>query len=264
MSPRRHFGLLLTALLMLSLVAAAPTLASPSSAGAAKAKKCKKGYKHPSKKSKKCVKIKKKAAAPIKVPVAVDFLEGSKAMIDVGGAVRDVPLKGRLTGFIAGKIDLTKDTTVQLSGGEIKPGVADLLTADCKGTQVVTARLNPASVVKLDPAAKNTATLKVSGDVSAQATTIIRYVLDVPNGDCSAPLVPAGYSDLPASFALSGKLNPQTGLTALALDSPPVPYTAGLCTTPGDPLQPCGGALTQMPITIATHLVSAVDLSPQP
>jgi hypothetical protein len=263
MSPRRHFGLLLTALLMLSLVAAAPTLASPTAD--ASAKKCKKGYKRQSKKPKKCVKIKKKVAAPIKVPVAVDFLAGSKAILDLGeGNVRDVPLTGRLKGYITGKIDLTKDTTVTLASGEIKPGVTDLLTATCNGAQAVSARLNPASVVKLDPTAKNTATLKVNGEVSAQASTIIRYVLDVAGSDCAAPLAPAGYSDLPASFSLKGKLGPTTGLTALELDSPAVPYTAGLCTTQGDPLQPCGGALTQMPITIATHLVSAVDLSPQP
>ena len=79
--------------------------------------------------------------------------------------------------------------------------------------------------------------------------------------DCTQPLVPAGYSDLPAAFSLKGKLNAKTGLSALELDSPAVPYNAGLCTTPGDPLQPCGGALTQMPITIATHLIARVNLS---
>ena len=126
----------------------------------------------------------------------------------------------------------------------------------------MSARLNPASVVKLDTTKKNTAGLDpTTGVVSSQATTIIRYALDVAQSDCTQPLVPAGYSDLPASFSLKGKLNPKTGLSALELDSPAVPYNAGLCTTPGDPLQPCGGALTQMPITIATHLVARVNLS---
>jgi hypothetical protein len=259
MSISRVIGLCVAAILVLSL-AAAPSLAAPS-ASDAKAKKCKKGYKRNAK-SHKCVKVKKKVAAPIKVPVSVDFLEGSKATLEVAGVSRDVPLTGHLTGFITGKIDLTKDTTVTLSGGTIKPGVADLLTSDCNGTQVVSARVNPASIVTLDPAYKNTATLRVNGAVSSSAYATIRYVLDVLPADCSQPLVPAGYSDLPASFNLTGHLEPKTGLSALALDSPAVPYTAGLCTTPGDPLQPCGGTLQQMSITIATHLVTRVNLSP--
>jgi hypothetical protein len=261
MSFSRAFGLCVAATLVLSL-AATPSFAAPApdATAAKKAKKCKQGYKRNAK-TKRCVKVKK--PVPIKVPVSVDFLEGSKATLDLGnGNVRDVPLSGKVTGFITGKIDLTKDTTVTLSGGEIKPGVADLLTADCNGTQVVTARVNPASTVKIDPAQKSTATLKVNGEVSSQAFTIIRYVLDVAQSDCAAPLAPAGYSDLPAAFALKGKLEPKTGLSALALDSAPVPYTAGLCTTPGDPLQPCAGPLQQMPITIATHLISRVNLSP--
>src|SRR3954468_11012554 len=263
MSHARLAGRLAAASLVLSLFVAAPSFAAPShDASSAKAKKCKKGYKRNAE-SHKCVKVKKQVVAPIKVPVSVDFLDGSKATLDLGnGNVRDVPLTGHLTGFITGKIDLMKDTTVTLSGGEIKPGVADLLTADCKGTQVVSARVNPASVVTLDPGYKNTATLKVNGSVSSSAYATIRYVLDVLPSDCSQPLVPAGYSDLPASFNLTGHLEPKTGLSALALDSPAVAYTAGLCTTPGDPLQPCGGPLTQMPITIATHLVTRVNLSP--
>ena len=262
MSHRHLAGRLAAALLVLSLVMVAPSFAAPApGASAAKAKKCKKGYKRNAK-SHKCVKIKKKVVAPIKVPVSVDFLEGSKATLEVAGVQRDVPLTGHLTGFISGKIDLTKDTTVNLTGGDIKPGVADLLTSDCNGTPVTSARVNPASIVKLDPAYKNTATLKVNGSVSSSAYATIRYVLDVLPSDCSQPLVPAGYSDLPASFNLSGHLEPKTGLSALALDSPAVPYSAGLCTTPGDPLQPCAGPLQQMPITLATHLVTRVNLSP--
>jgi hypothetical protein len=253
-------GRLAAASLVLSLFAAAPSVAAPApDASSAAAKKCKKGYKR-SAKTGKCVKV--KVVVP-KIPVTVDFLEGSKAMIDAGqGVVRDVPLSGRLSGYSLGKIVLTKPINVSLTGGTIKPAPSDLLTADCNGTQVVSARLNAASSVKLDTLRSNTASLNpATGVISSSAATIIRYALDVAQSDCTQPLVPAGYSDLPAAFTLRGKLDPKTGLSALVLESPPVSYNAGLCTTPGDPLQPCGGALTQMPITIATHLVARVNLS---
>jgi hypothetical protein len=265
MSPRRVLGHLAIGLLLLSLCAAVPAIAASgggASAAAAK-KKCKKGHtRHGSK----CVKVKKKAKAkvkPLKVPVSVDLLDGSRATLDVGdGAPRELPLTGTLKGFIAGKIDLTKDTTVTLTSGDIKPGVADVLFADCNGTRQATARVNPASLVSLDPAQKSTATLKTDGTVASYAYTVIRYVLDVAQGDCTQPLVPAGYSDLPAVFSLTGKLAPATGLSSLALDSQPVGYAVGLCLTPGDPAKPCAGAPVSTPVTITTHLIARVDLSP--
>ena len=256
MSPPRVVGLCVAAILAMSIVVS-PSFAA--SAAPAKAKKCKKGYKRNAK-TKKCVKV--KVAVP-KIPVTVDLLDGSKAMLDTGqGVVHDVPLSGRLSGYSLGKIVLTKPINVTLTGGEIKTGVADLLTADCNGAQVVSARLNPASIVKLDTLRANTAALNpTTGAITSNVAVTIRYALDVLQSDCTQPLVPSGYTDLPAAFTLRGQLNPKTGLSALELNSPTVPYSAGLCSTPGDPLQPCGGPLTQMPISIATHIVARVNLS---
>jgi hypothetical protein len=240
---------LLAALLVPALMAAP---------AAAKTKKVCKTVKVHGHKKKRCHRVKVK---PVRVPVSATVLDGSSATLDFGdGTVRSVALAGKLTGYIPGKIKLASPITALLRAGSLSVAPTDFFSDGCASP--VWARSNPATSIRLDPAKVNKATLNPNGSISADASVIIRAVLDTrAQNACDSPLATTGYTDSPATVHLHGQVG-QGGLTSLLLTADPYPLTLNACFTPGDPAAPCAGAPVSYPTTATVSLKVLLDLSP--
>jgi hypothetical protein len=240
---------LLAALLVPALMAAP---------AAAKTKKVCKTVKVHGHKKKRCHRVKVK---PVRVPVSATVLDGSSATLDFGdGTVRTVALAGKLTGYIPGKIKLASPITALLKAGSLSVAPTDFFSDGCASP--VWARSNPATSIRLDPAKVNKATLNPNGSIAADASVMIRTVLDTrAQNACDSPLATTGYTDSPATVHLHGQVG-QGGLTSLLLTADPYPLTLNACFTPGDPAAPCAGAPVSYPTTATVSLKVLLDLSP--
>jgi hypothetical protein len=208
-------------------------------------------------KKKRCHRVKVKPK-PVRVPVTTTVLDGSAATIDFGGIVRTVPISGKLTGYVAGKIKLGADITANLTGGSLSVAPTDFFTDGCP--DAVWARSDPATTIMLDKTKTNTATLGANGSITSNASVIIRAVLDTRAQDaCGQPLQQTGYTDSPAYVQLHGQVG-QGGLTSLQLTADPYPLTLNACMTPGSPTLACAGTPTAYPTTATVLLNVALSL----
>jgi hypothetical protein len=255
---------LLAAILVLSVFAAPVATAGAKP----KHKKCAQGHKLKKVgKKRKCVKSRPKPQQ-VSTPVTIDLLEGSQATVEVpalplpGGYVipgtpvaRTVPISGTLKGAIPGGYRLGRDNPINLLDGSITPGPVDILADQgCSGNTVL--KINPASTVTLDTAAKSSGTVFLSGKVTATVRALLHLSFDSRTQTaCDAPLVTMGSSDTLLPVSLEGTIQKATGLTALTLDSPPVPLTVMVCLTPGAPNQPCATPPVGYPVKIGVHVI---------
>jgi hypothetical protein len=238
---------------LLAAAALVPALAA-APAGAKTKRVCKVVKVHGHKK-RRCHRVKVK---PTRVPVTTTVLDGSNATIDFGGTVRTVPISGKLTGYVPGKIRLGSDIRARLTGGSLSVAPTDFFSDGC--TSPVWARSDPATKILLDKSATNTATLGANGAISSDASVIIRAVLDTrPQNACDQPLAQTGYTDSKASVHLHGQVG-QGGLTNLQLTSDPYPLTLITCATPGAATLPCYGTPVTYQTTATVLLNVALSL----
>ncbi len=116
----------------------------------------------------------------------------------------------------------------------------------------------------LDPTRTTTATiLNASATVQSIAYTQIHLPLELRNDDngCNQPYITTGYSVIPQTFFLHGKIVSPAGLTRLTLTSPPDTLGVVACLAPGIPTQPCNGFQIPLPILVSTTLIANIDLS---
>lgn len=207
-------------------------------------------------------------------PVAVRLLPGSQASVEVPalplpggqtiigtGITEAVPLSGSLGGSVVGAVKLGNDIPVSLTKANIVPGAVDILhDPSCAGA--TTLRIDPASVVTIDPAHATKALLGFkSATATATAYVKLRLAFDSRMSlACDAPLTPTGYADTPFAVKVSGKVGPK-GLLGLALTSAPTPVTIGVCLTPGTPTKPCTDAPAGYPVKIALQLQVTISLN---
>jgi hypothetical protein len=240
-------------LAVVAVAALVPVLAA--TPAGAKTKRVCKVMKVNGHKEKRCHRVKVK---PVRVPVTTTVLAGSAATIDFGGTVRTVPVSGKLTGYVPGKIKLGSDISAILTGGSLAVTPTDFFTDGC--ADPVWARSDPATQIMLDKTKKNTATLGANGSITSDANVIIRAVLETrPQGTCGQALAPTGYTDSPAFVHLHGQVG-QGGLTALQLTADPYPLTLNACMTPGAATLPCYGTPTAYPTTATVELNVALSL----
>src|SRR5690349_16696358 len=161
--------------LMVVLLAGALLVPAATAAPAgAKTKKVCKTVKVHGKKKRRCHRVKVK---PVRVPISATVLDGSNATLDFGnGTVRTVALAGKLRGYVPGKIKLGTAITAFLKSGSLSVAPTDFFSDSCASP--VWARSNPATSIRLDPAKVNKATLNPNGSITADASVIIRAVLD--------------------------------------------------------------------------------------
>jgi hypothetical protein len=197
------------------------------------------------------------------VPVKINILDGSYALLDFGAFQRQAPVSGSFKGFIPGKIQLASDNQVNLTGGSLTLAQTPVFIDDsCNGEVSASIRTGTPTTVGLDPTRTSVATLFASGTVTSTAYTTIRLPLDLRNDDsgCDSPYVTTGYSEFSQTFFLKGKVG-DGGLTALTLTSAPDTLDVVACLSRGQPTQPCNGFQIPLPILVSTKLRVSIDLS---
>jgi hypothetical protein len=197
------------------------------------------------------------------VPVKINILDGSYALLDFGAFQRQAPVSGSFRGFIPGKIQLASDNQVNLTGGSITLSPTAVFIDDaCNGQVSASIMTGTPTTVGLDPTKQSVATLFGSGTVTSVAYTKIRLPLALRNDDsgCNSPYISTGYSEFNQTFFLKGKVG-DGGLTALTLTSAPDTLDVVACLSPGQPTQPCNGFQVPLPILVSTKLRVAIDLS---
>jgi hypothetical protein len=197
------------------------------------------------------------------VPVKINILNGSYALLDFGAFQRQAAVSGSFKGFIPGKVQIGADNQVNLTGGSITLArTAVFIDDDCNGEVSASIMTGDPTTVSLDPTKTSVATLFASGTVTSTAYTKIRLPLALRNDDsgCHSPYVNTGYSEFNQTFFLKGKVG-DGGLTALTLTSAPDTLDVVACLSPGQPTQPCNGFQIPLPILVSTKLRVAIDLS---
>jgi hypothetical protein len=204
-----------------------------------------------------------KSSNTLGVPVKINVLDGSYALLDFGSFQRQAPITGSLKGFIPGKIQLASDNQVNLTGGSLTIARTPVFIDDsCNGQVSAAIRTGEATTVSLDPVRQSVATLFASGSVTSIAYTKIRLPLELRNEDtgCDQPYLSTGYSEFSQTFFLKGRVG-DGGLTALTLSSAPDSLDVVACLSPGQPTQPCNGFQIPLPILVSTKLRVSIDLS---
>jgi hypothetical protein len=197
------------------------------------------------------------------VPVTINVLDGSYALLDFGAFQRKAGVSGSFKGFIPGKIHLDADTQVNLTKGNLILDRTSIFIDDaCDGQVSPSIRTGAPTNVGLDPTRSSIATLFASGTVTSTAYTTIHLPLDLRNDDngCNSPYIATGYSEFNQTFFLKGKVG-DGGLTSLTLTSAPDVINVIACLSQGQPTQPCNGFQVPLPILVSTRLKVAIDLS---
>ena len=197
------------------------------------------------------------------VPVTVNVLDGSYALLDFGAFQRQAPVQGKLKGFIPGKIQISADNQVNLTGGSLTIGETPVFIDDaCNGQVSASIKTAQPTTVSLDPTRTSVATLFASGSVTSIAYTMIHLPLSLRNDDqgCNSPYISTGYAEFKQTFFLKGKVG-DGGLTSLTLTSAPDTLDVQACLAAGQPTQPCTGFEVPLPILVSTKLKVSIDLS---
>jgi hypothetical protein len=212
----------------------------------------------------KFTKCKAKSGSTLGTPVTITILDESRAILDFGAFKREAPVTGSLKGFVPGGINLSADSLVTLTSGELrlKP-TAVFIDDDCNGQVSAAIRTGDPTRVLLDGSRTSTSTVFANGTVTATAYMNIRVPLELRNDDlgCNIPYITTGYSEFKQTFFLRGKLDPKLALSKLKLVSAPQPVDVPVCLSPGPVTSPCNGFQIPLPIMISTQLYVAIKLN---
>jgi len=212
----------------------------------------------------KFTKCKAKSGATLGTPVTINVLEDSRAILDFGAFKREAPVTGSLKGFVPGGINLSADSQVTLTSGELRlQPTAVFIDDDCNGQVSAAIRTGDPTRVLLDGSRTSTSTVFANGTVTASAYMNIRVPLELRNDDtgCNLPYITTGYSEFKQTFFLKGKLDPKLALSKLKLVSAPDPIDVPVCLSPGPATSPCNGFQIPLPILISTQLYVSIKLS---
>jgi hypothetical protein len=208
-------------------------------------------------------KCKAKSGANLGTPVTINILDESKAILDFGAFQREAPLSGQLKGFVPGGINLSADSQITLTKGNIiLDPTAVFIDDDCKGKVSAAIRTGTGTNVTLDKTRTSTSTVFSTGTVTSTAYTVVRVPLELRNDDtgCDSPYITTGYSEFKQTFFLKGKLDPKLALAKLKLVSAPDLVDVPVCLSPGVPTDPCNGFEIPLPVQISTQLYVQVKL----
>ena len=212
----------------------------------------------------KFTKCKAKSGSTLGTPVTITILDGSKATLDFGAFQRDAPITGGLKGFVPGGINLSADSQVTLTSGELRLlPTAVFIDDDCDGEVSAAIRTGDPTRVLLDKSRTSTSTVFANGTVTSTAYVSVRVPLELRNDDqgCHIPYITTGYSEFKQTFFLKGKLDPKLALSKLKLVSAPDPIDVPVCLSPGPATSPCNGFEIPLPIMISTTLYVSIKLS---
>jgi hypothetical protein len=212
----------------------------------------------------KFTKCKAKSGSTLGTPVTITILDGSFATLDFGAFQREAPITGSLKGFVPGGINLSADSQVTLTSGELRLlPTAVFIDDDCDGEVSAAIRTGDPTRVLLDKTRTSTSTVFANGTVTSTAYVNVRVPLELRNDDqgCHIPYITTGYSEFAQTFFLKGKLDPKLALSKLKLVSAPDPIDVPVCLSPGPATSPCNGFEIPLPIMISTTLYVSIKLS---
>lgn len=212
----------------------------------------------------KFTKCRAKSGSTLGTPVTITVLDGSKAILDFGAFQREAPITGSLKGFVPGGINLSADSQVTLTSGELRLlPTAVFIDDDCDGEVSAAIRTGDPTRVLLDKTRTSTSTVFANGTVTSTAYVSVRVPLELRNDDqgCRIPYITTGYSEFKQTFFLKGKLDPKLALSKLKLVSAPDPIDVPVCLSPGPATSPCNGFEIPLPIMISTTLYVSIKLS---
>jgi hypothetical protein len=212
----------------------------------------------------KFTKCKAKSGSTLGTPVTITILDGSFATLDFGAFQREAPITGSLKGFVPGGINLSADSQVTLTSGELRLlPTAVFIDDDCDGEVSAAIRTGDPTRVLLDKTRTSTSTVFANGTVTSTAYVNVRVPLELRNDDqgCHIPYITTGYSEFGQTFFLKGKLDPKLALSKLKLVSAPDPIDVPVCLSPGPATSPCNGFEIPLPIMISTTLYVSIKLS---
>jgi hypothetical protein len=212
----------------------------------------------------KFTKCKAKKGSSLGTPVTITVLKDSKAILDFGAFQREAPISGSLKGFVPGGINLSADSQVTLTKGQLAlDPTAVFIDDDCNGKVSAAIRTGNGTNVLLDKSKTSISTVFSTGTVTATAYMNIHLPLELRNDDlgCDLPYITTGYSEFKQTFFLKGKLDPKLALSRLKLVSAPDIIDVPVCLSPGLPTDPCNGFEIPLPVTISTQLYVAIKLS---
>jgi len=209
-------------------------------------------------------KCKAKKGSSLGTPVTITVLDDSRAILDFGAFTRQAPVTGALKGFVPGGINLSADSQVTLTSGELRlQPTAVFIDDDCNGQVSAAIRTGDPTRVLLDGSRTSISTVFANGAVTATAYMNIRVPLELRNDDlgCHIPYITTGYSEFKQTFFLKGKLDPKLALSRLKLVSAPEPIDVPVCLAPGPATSPCNGFEIPLPIMISTQLYVSIKLN---
>jgi hypothetical protein len=212
----------------------------------------------------KFAKCKAKSGSTLGTPVTITVLDGSKAVLDFGAFQREAPVSGQLKGFVPGGINLSSDSQVTLTRGDLRLApTAVFIDDDCKGKVSAAIRTGDPTNVNLDKTRQSISTVFANGNVTSTAYTVVHVPLELRNDDsgCDLPYITTGFSEFKQTFFLRGKLDPKLALSKLKLTSAPDLVDVPVCLSPGLPTNPCNGFEIPLPIQISTILYVSIKLS---
>src|SRR3954452_1032555 len=118
----------------------------------------------------KFTKCKAKSGATLGTPVTINVLDDSRALLDFGAFKREAPVTGSLKGFVPGGINLSADSQVTLTSGELRLKPTPVfIDDDCNGQVSAAIRTGDPTRVLLNKTRTSTSTVFANGVVTSTA-----------------------------------------------------------------------------------------------
>jgi hypothetical protein len=228
-------------------------------------KRVKRGGKFVTVVSKKRVPVKVKcgkSAGPqnLGVPIKITLESGSYAALDFYQFTRQTPVTGSVSGYIPGSYVQGQANTVNITRGHIDVAQAPVFIDDvCNGQVTSAIQTGKQTYADVDQSKKSATTISAAGSVQGNLYLTLHVNVEFRHGDsgCNSPYLTTGYTTLPVTLRVFGKLN---GFTT-TLDTPDtILDNLGVCISVGPDTQPCNGFEIPLPIGIATHVVGSVSI----
>jgi hypothetical protein len=194
------------------------------------------------------------------VPITITLDRGSYATLDFYSFTRQTPVTGSVSGFIPGSFVQGQANTVNITHGHISVAQAPVFIDDvCNGQVSAAIRTGKQTYADVDKSKPSTTTISPAGSVQGTLNLALHVNIELRHGDlgCNSPYLTTGYTTLPVTLRVFGKLN---GFTT-TLDTPDtILDNLGVCIAVGPDAQPCSGFEIPLPIGIATHVVGSVSI----
>lgn len=201
------------------------------------------------------------SANSLGVPVTITLDPSqSYATLDFYQFTKQTPIRGSVSGYIPGSYVQGQANTVNITHGHISVDqVAVFIDDVCNGEVSAAIQTGKQTYADIDKSKTSSTSISAAGSVQGSLSLQLHVNLELRHGDqgCGQPYLTTGYTTLPVTLRVFGKLN---GFTT-TLDTPDtILDNLGVCIWPGPDTQACGGYEIPLPLGLATHVVGSVSI----